>query len=156
MLKFCLFYNKEKEKMKAKKQIGKKVLLIAVCCFLCAAICFSCVSWFYYDRSIMASLAELYMIIVDRDAIYEQGYEYVHNLRLQGKLNLEDYRIPSAVKMDVPVYDTHEHKMQVFYVNEEVGGDTVIVYIPGGGYLNNPLKYHWKLINNLTQKTNIR
>lgn len=141
--------------MKLKKQKGKKALLICVCCAISIAIIFSCISWFYYDRSIMASLAELYMIIVDRDAIYEQGYEYVHNLRLQGKLNLEDYKIPSAVKMDVSVYDTHEHKMQVFYVNEEAESDTVIVYIPGGGYLNNPLKYHWNLINNLTQKTNI-
>jgi acetyl esterase/lipase len=94
------------------------------------------------------------MILVDRDCIYEQGAEYVHNLRVRAKENLEDYEIPEAVKMDVDVYDTHEHGMQVFYVNEDKLDDTVIVYIPGGGYLNNPLKYHWNLINNVTQKTN--
>ncbi|MBQ1966984.1 MAG: alpha/beta hydrolase, partial [Clostridia bacterium] len=109
---------------------------------------------FVYDRSIMSSLAEMYMIMVDRDCIYEQGAEYVHNLRVRAKENLEDYEIPEAVKMDVDVYDTHEHGMQVFYVNEDKLDDTVIVYIPGGGYLNNPLKYHWNLINNVTQKTN--
>lgn len=140
--------------MKIKKQTGKKVALLALCCFLCVCICFTCISWFYYDRSIMASLAELYMIAVDRDNIYEQGSGYVNNLRVRAVENLEDYEIPSVVSMDVDVYDTHEHGMQVFYVNEEVFNDTIIVYIPGGGYLNNPLKYHWKLINNVTQQTN--
>ena len=140
--------------MKSKKQKGKKVLLAIICCALCVCIGFSCISWFVYDRSIMASLAEIYMIMVDRDCIYEQGAEYVHNLRVRAKENLEDYEIPSSVTMDVDVYDTHEHGMQVFYVNEETFDDTLIVYIPGGGYLNNPLKYHWKLINNITQQTN--
>ena len=139
--------------MKTKKKIGRKILLIFICCALIIVASFCCVSWFHYDRSIMASLAEMYMILVDRDVIYEQGSGYVHNLRLQGKLNLEDYEIPSAVTMDVSVYDKHEHDMQVFYINEEAMDDTIIVYIPGGAYLNNPLKYHWNLINNITQQT---
>ena len=140
--------------MKIKKQTGKKALLICVCCLLCVGICFSCISWFYYDRSIMASLAEMYMIAVDRDDIYEQGPGYVKNLRVRATENLQDYEIPSSVSMDVSVYDKHEHGMQTFYVNEETFSDTIIVYIPGGGYLNNPLKYHWRLINNVTQQTN--
>lgn len=140
--------------MKTKKQKAKKAIIAVLCCAVCICIGFSCVSWFYFERSIMSSLAEMYMIMVDRDCIYEQGAEYVHNLRVRAKENLEDYEIPEAVKMDVDVYDTHEHGMQVFYVNEDKLDDTVIVYIPGGGYLNNPLKYHWKLINNVTQKTN--
>lgn len=140
--------------MKIKKQTGKKAFLICVCCFLCVGICFTIVSWFHYDRSIMASLAELYMIAVDRDDIYEQGPGYVKNLRVRATENLQDYEIPSSVSMDVSVYDKHEHDMQVFYVNEETFTDTIIVYIPGGGYLNNPLKYHWRLINNVTQQTN--
>lgn len=139
--------------MKSKKKTASKILLIFICCFITVAACFCGISWFYYDRSIMASLAEVYMILVDRDEIYEQGTPYVHNLRLQGVLNLEDYKIPSAVTMDVPVYDKHEHDMQVFYINEEAFDDTVILYIPGGAYLNNPLKYHWNLINNITQQT---
>ena len=140
--------------MKSKKQTGKKVIIALVCCVLCVVIGFSCISWFYYERSIMATLAEMYMVIVDRDAIYEQGEGYVENLRERAKENLKDYEIPSAVKMDVEVHDKHEHGMQVFYINEEAFDDTLIVYIPGGAYLNNPLKYHWNLINNLTQQTN--
>ncbi len=154
------FYDRQvrscrgEERMKIKKHTKTKVLFLCLCCVLSLAICFSCVSWFYYGRSIMATCAELYMIAVDRDTIYEEGDGYVQNLNVRAVENLHDYEIPSSVKMDVSVYDKHEHGMQVFYVNEEAFTDTVIIYIPGGAYLNNPLKYHWKLINNVTQQTN--
>lgn len=139
--------------MKIRKHTKSKVLLLCLCCLLSAAICFTCISWFYYGRSVMASLAELYMIAVDRDAIYEEGNGYVQNLHVRATENLEEYTIPSGVKMNVSVYSQYEHDMQVFYVNEEAFDDTVIVYIPGGAYLNNPLKYHWSLINNVTIQT---
>lgn len=139
--------------MKVKKQTKPKVLLILLCCVLSASILFTCVSWFYYDRSVMASLAELYMIAVDRDAIYEEGDGYIKNVNLRATENLNDYEI-TGVSMKASVYDTHEHDMQVFYVNEETFTDTLIVYIPGGAYLNNPLKYHWSLIDNVAANTN--
>ncbi len=139
--------------MKIKKQTKSKVLFLCLCCVLSLGICFTCFSWFYYGRSVMATCAELYMIAVDRDTIYEGGEGYVQNLNARAVDNLVDYEIPSSVKMNVSVYDTHEHSMQVFYVNEETFSDTLIVYIPGGAYLNNPLKYHWKLINNVAQQT---
>ena len=77
--------------MKTKKQKAKKAIIAVLCCAVCICVGFSCISWFVYDRSIMSSLAEMYMIMVDRDCIYEQGAEYVHNLRVRAKENLEDY-----------------------------------------------------------------
>lgn len=112
------------------------------------------ISHFYYHRSVMATLAEMAMVIVDRDKIYEEGDGYYENLNDRAVQNLNDYVKPEQVKVDIPYYDTHEHGMQIFSFNEEVFTDTIILYIPGGGYLNNPLKYHWKIINKLSKETN--
>ena len=123
--------------------------------FVCAAIILSgifFISHFYYHRSLMATFSEWYMLAIDRDSIYSRGEDFVKNLRLRGQTNLEDQTIPEGVKMDIPYTYRHEHKMQVFYFNEDClkTNDTVLLYIPGGGYLNAPLKYHWKIINRLS------
>ena len=112
-----------------------------------------CVSHFYYHRSLMATFSELAMIIVDRDKIYEEGEGYDKNMEERAVQNLNDYIKPESVKVDIPYYDTHEHGMQIFCFNEETFTDTIILYVPGGGYLNNPLKYHWKIINKLSKET---
>ena len=112
-----------------------------------------CISHFYYHRSVMATLSEVAMIVVDRDKIYEEGDGYYENLNDRAVQNLNDYVKPEQVKVDIPYYDTHEHGMQIFCFNEEVFTDTIILYVPGGGYLNNPLKYHWKIINKLSKET---
>lgn len=105
------------------------------------------------QRSVMASLSELYMMAINRDEIYEEGEAYEANMKVRSVENLQDCVKPKGVRMTVPYYDTHEHGMQVFYFNEETFTDTIIIYIPGGGYTNNPLKYHWKIINTLSKKT---
>ncbi len=112
------------------------------------------ISHVVYGRSVMASLSEIYMILIDRDRIYEFGDGYYENLELRATENLNDYSKPDEANVDVPYYDTHEHGMQTFYFNEESFTDTVIIYVPGGAYLNNPLKYHWKIINRLAGETN--
>ncbi len=125
----------------------------------CAAIAFTgvfLISHLYYHRSVMATFSEWYMMAIDRDSIYSQEEDFVKNLRLKGETNLQDQTIPDGVSMDIPYTYRHEHGMQVYYFNEDLlkENDTVLLYIPGGGYLNPPLKYHWKLINNVSQKGN--
>ena len=95
------------------------------------------------------------MIAIDRDSIYEEGEEYYENVEKRATENEKDYSIPSGVSVDIPYYDKHEYGMQVFYFNEETFTDTIIIYIPGGGFLNNPLKYHWKIINKLSSETSV-
>lgn len=115
---------------------------------------FLALSHLVYHRSAMASLAEFYMMAIDRDAIYEEGEEYEENLKVRSVENLQDYIKPGGVSVDIPYYDKHEHGMQVFYFNEETFTDTLLIYIPGGAYTNNPLKYHWQIINTLSKETN--
>ncbi len=131
----------------------KKKLRLAVSTVFVVIVLFWGMS-LVYGRSVMASLSEIYMILIDRDSIYEFGDGYYENLNARAADNLNDYSKPDETKMDIPYYDTHEHGMQTFYFNEDTFTDTIIIYVPGGAYLNNPLKYHWKIINRLSGETN--
>lgn len=134
------------------KNKGRKII-IALCVPLIFAVTLFAVSHLYYHRSVMATLSEFYMVAIDRDAIYEEGEEYEENLRLRSVENLLPCEKPDGVTMHVEYRCTKEHDMQVFYFNEEEFSVTLIVYIPGGGYTNNPLKYHWKIIDTLARET---
>ncbi len=135
---------------KALKQ-HKRLIITAVCCVLLIAVGFTAVSHIYFHRSVMASLAEMWMLIIDRDSIYSEGEAFENNLREKAVSNLDDQLIPENIHMDIPYTYRHEHGMQVYYFNEERLSEngTILLYIHGGGYLNPPLKYHWKLINTL-------
>ncbi|MBQ7117776.1 MAG: alpha/beta hydrolase [Clostridia bacterium] len=136
------------------KNSKKKILKLLSSTVIIAAVLFValyCVSHFKYERSCMATLSEVWMVLVDRDSIYEEGEGYIENIELREKTNLEPHEKPSGVSMDIPYHYVWEHEMQVYYFNMETFTDTLLIYIPGGGYLNNPLKYHWKLINNVSQ-----
>ena len=112
------------------------------------------VSHAVYHRSFVATVIEIYMVIIDREKIYAEGPDFDANLELRAVEGLKPYLKPDSVKMDVPYYDTYEYGMQVYHFNEEVMTDTMIIYYPGGGFVNDPLKYHWKIINKLSQETN--
>lgn len=125
------------------------LVLIAVLAF-CALFL---VSHLVYHRSVMATLSELAMVIIDRDKIYAEGPAYEENLELRKAENEKEINKPSRLKMDVEYRSSSEHNMQVIYFNEEAFDGTVLIYIPGGGYVNNPLNFHWKIINTLSSKT---
>ncbi len=131
----------------------KKIAIISVSSIFAICLVFFTVSHAVYHRSVMASLAEMAMIIVDRDAIYEEGEKYDEILKLRAVENLQDYTVPDDVHPHISYYDEHEHGMQVFHFNEEYYTDTILIYIPGGGYINNPLKFHWKIIETLSEST---
>lgn len=132
--------------------VGFNLLLSAIFVAL-IMISFYLLSHLYYGRSVMASLAEFYMGAVDRKKIYAQGESFDNNLCLHAVTNLEPYAIPANITMKVSVSDTFEHGMQVFRINEESERNTVIFYLHGGAYINEPLKYHWKFMNKLAMQT---
>lgn len=136
------------------KKQKKKILQLVSSTVIIATVLFVAlygISHLKYERSVMATLAEVWMVLIDRDSIYEEGEGYIENIKLREKTNLEPHEKPSGVSMDIPYNYVYEHDMQVYYFNMETFTDTLLIYIPGGGYLNNPLKYHWKLINNVSQ-----
>ncbi len=132
----------------------KRFTLSFVCCVAVIALGFTAISHLHFHRSVMASLSEMWMLIIDRDSIYAEGNAFNENLKTRAAGNLEDQVIPKGVSMSVPYTYRHEHGMQVYYFNEECleTNNTILLYIPGGGYLNPPLKYHWKLIDTLSSE----
>lgn len=137
------------------KSKAKKVIAIILCFASVIVLGLHLVSYLYYHRSLMATFAEWYMIAIDRDVIYSDTDEYRENIEIRAVKNLEDQTIPDGVKMDTSYTYRDSHGMQVFYFNENdpLPDSTVILYIPGGAYLNPPLKYHWNIIDTLCEKT---
>ena len=108
-----------------------------------------------YNRSFLATVIEVYMVIIDREQIYAEGPAYDANLQSKMMRRSNIYNKPDSVKMDISYYDTFEYGMQVYHFNEEAPGDTMVIYYPGGGFINEPLVYHWKIINKLCQEANV-
>lgn len=127
-------------------------LLIFVVVFFAS---FFAVSHGVYHRSFLASVIEIYMVIIDREKIYAEGPAYDENIAARAVTNLEPYLKPDSVKVDVSYYYDYQHGMQVYHFNEEAGENTLVIYYPGGGYLNDPLVYHWKIINKLCQEADV-
>ena len=142
-----------------------KVFTTIVICAIIVVVGFFAVSHGVYNRSFMATVVEMYMTIIDREAQYAIYADTAPALIAQARAvektpatiekelsEAEPYLKPASVKMDVPYYYSYENGMQVYHFNEEAESDTLIVYYPGGGYINEPLKYHWKIINSLCQE----
>ncbi|MBO7319470.1 MAG: alpha/beta hydrolase [Clostridia bacterium] len=156
-----------------------KVISTALICVVVLVVSLFVISHAVYHRSFVATVIEIYMNVIDREAMYaayaeqvpeqpvalaraiepqaleiENEAEPVAAFAAEEPMVAEPYLKPKSVKMDIPYYDSYEHGMQVYHFNEEVSSDTLIVYYPGGGYLNQPLKYHWRIINKLSQEVN--
>lgn len=147
------------------KKIMKKhkIISTALICVVTILASIFALSYGVYHRSFVATVVEIYMNIIDREAMYavyaENPVTPVAYARESNPETIEKelresepYLKPASVKMGVDYYYSYEHGMQVYHFNEQAGTDILIVYYPGGGYLNQPLKYHWRIINKLCQE----
>ena len=139
-----------------KKIINKHKIISGLLVFVIVFFAgFFAVSHGIYHRSFLASVIEIYMVIIDREKIYAEGPDFDANMAERAVTNQEPYLKPDSVKMDVDYYYDYQYGMQVYHYNEEAPGDTMLIYYPGGGYINDPLVYHWKIINKLCQEANV-
>ena len=134
---------------------GHKVISWIMICVIFVVMAFFGISHGVYHRSAVASVVEIAMVVIDREKIYAEGPDYDANLQSKMMRRSAVYSKPDSVKMDIPYYDTFEYGMQIFRFNEELLDDTLIIYYPGGGFINEPLKYHWRIINKLSQETQL-
>ena len=137
-----------------KKKNTKKILISIIALIIVVCVGFVSVSHGVYHRSIMATFSEMAMVLIDRERIYRPGDGYEDNIEFRRTENLKDISVPDSVKLDVSLRENREYGMQTFYFNEESFNGTLIMYLTGGAYLNNPLTFHWKIINNVAKETN--
>ena len=136
-----------------KKKKTKKILISIIALILVVCVGFVSVSHGVYHRSIMATFSEMAMVLIDREKIYRPGDGFEDNIEFRREENLQDISVPDSIKLDVSLRQDKEYGMQTFYFNEESFNGTVIMYLTGGAYLNNPLTFHWKIINNVARET---
>lgn len=110
------------------------------------------VSRLHFHRSVLSTLGECLIRsskTKKKIVTSEQAAAYVEKT---GRENLSPYQIPKSVKFSVPLCERQEHGMQVFHLNGESASDTLVFYLHGGAYLNNPLSFHFKLCNQIAHE----
>ncbi len=138
-----------------------KIKVIAVILSLVALICiiFTAVSYLYFDRSVMATFSEWYLLSTDRDAMFDTEEGFGENFLNQQKKQQsgEKYEIPSSVKLSDSAEMKEKHGMQVYYLSKDKlnESDTVVFYFHGGAFINDITEEHWSLIDYIADKTGL-
>ncbi len=136
-----------------------KKIIIALCVIIPIIACcaFTAVSHLVFDRSVMASLNEIYLGAANKDVIFETEEDFAEKITNEKNKQLsgENYEIPEKLKLSVSAEYKTKHGMQVYYLNKASlnKSDTVIFYLHGGSFINEITKEHWKLIDFLAEKT---
>ena len=105
-------------------------------------------------RSFMSVYAELYLrstgykkMVNDVDGMAA----YMEERRLANKCPTE---LPSSLKMKSPVVKNMIDGMEVFYINKSSDkNNKQVLYLHGGGYIEQPVPEHWKFLDKLAAAT---
>ncbi len=138
--------------MKKRNRI-RKIAATAVVLFLTFIVGMSVMSKVVYKRSLMATFSEIYLRVIDRNSLYCDDVKCSANISKKTITNLQD--TSPTRKMKVSVEETHESGMQVFYLNKEADNNGVLIYLHGGGYLNEPSPQHWSFWDKLACQADI-
>lgn len=77
--------------------------------------------------------------------------EYLDEKRAE---NAEVYELPESVDFTVPVVQNEYGGMRIFVLNGPGAPDgKVIVYFPGGSFIDEPSESHWRFLNALAEDT---
>lgn len=131
----------------------RKFIVGAMSVFLIGIVALSLVSKFVYHRSLMATCSEIFLRVVDRNSMYCDEVKCSANIAEKTVTNLQDTK--PTKKMKVSVETTHEHGMQIFYINKEAENNGVLFYLHGGAYLNEPASQHWGFWEKLALEADI-
>lgn len=138
---------------------AKKIILILLLVIISGCLLFTAVSHLYYGRSVMGTFSAIYLLITDRDAMFETVEAFNENVSRHAELQAsgEDYVIPETVTLDTEYISVNEHNMQVFYLSREklYTSDTAIIYFHGGAFVNDATEEHWELINRVAAETDL-
>ena len=129
---------------------GIRVLLWLLALLALAMCVFAAVSRLGYHRSMAATVTEWNLRRTEVRSLYEtkeSAEKYMKEME-SAKPNAE-YEIPAAAKLTVSQREMMVGETKVFFLNDTGHNEKAILYIPGGGYINQPTVRHWKFAETL-------
>ena len=102
----------------------------------------------YYGRSLQTMLFA-WQLHKDTYTTQEAFEEYLGEKRRENALA---YTIPDDIELAVPVEAFDVASMNGFILNAE-GSGPLVVYFPGGSYIDQPRPVHWQFLDSLAQDT---
>ena len=121
------------------------IVLIILGAILSSVLIFSLYSRIKYKRSLMASLAEIYLKLTEKE----------YTLATLPLINDKKYILPKNLIFDVSIDEYEFLGMQVFNLNIESQSNKAIIYLHGSGYVRNPRKWHFRFVNKLAKKSGL-
>lgn len=102
----------------------------------------------YYHRSLMATLAEFYLRITEKELSTDEVIEKLPDL---GKINDVKISCPKWLKRKVGIVEQNNGAMQTFILKGNVSN--AVIYLHGAGYVRNPRKEHWRFAYKINKTT---
>lgn len=134
------------------KRVWKKILiLLGVIVVLMLGL--TVYSHVRYDRSVSSTIVERILWTMKDVKTTKQAETELLKKKKAGE---KPYRIDSGMKFDVPLNKSDFMGMDCYSLNEKKNTGTVILYIHGGGYVNQPLIQHWQMLNKVAKTTNAK
>lgn len=116
-------------------------VLAALALLLCI---FAGVSRVVYHRSVAATVTELSLRHSNVREIYETRENAEKFLKESKGSQDKEYTIPSDIDLKVEIREQMVGKTKAFFLNDTGHNEKAILYLPGGGYANQPTKRQWK------------
>jgi len=128
----------------------KKILFAIVITIIICSTIFITVSHAVYNRSCIATIVEMYL--------RNNGAKLVLSDNNKFSIFIEKTK---NIKFKLPIYNFNS-KLEDYEIEENTiykltGSENyknIILYIHGGGYVTQPVIYHWKFLDKLAKKTN--
>ncbi len=137
-----------KEKRTRKRGRGWIILAGVVCVVTLGSVLGDAISKAVAHRSLAASIAVPFVSMTKDTDSYEEAMEKL----LQQKQEPEEvYELPSSVHFDEEWAYQDWDGMRTYYINSQNQSNTTIIYIHGGGCVQQPSIAHWRFINRLAK-----
>ncbi|WFR61052.1 alpha/beta hydrolase [Paenibacillus amylolyticus] len=98
-------------------------------------------------RSIRSFLVELLLRMT------KQKLDVNEFMEKRGKSNSLPYEIPAKLKQKYNITKEHSLPVDTYMLKSKFrSGERIVLYLPGGGYVEQPLTWHWHFLHNLTEQ----
>ena len=125
------------------------IILITLSAVVIIALLLLIFSRLYYNRSVMATLAELYLRVTEKKLTERQVREGIPFLPDKNDVPIT---LPRRLKKSEKIREININGVQIFdFIGEKC--DTVIIYLHGAGYVRPPRKQHLYFAEKLSNAT---